>query len=277
MSEEETWFLQAQWATKYWAPQVQRQIAEATRGTPMMPRDVMTMIMAGRFNAIQMADGRIIYSMAAVQDISESLDILSQTKGSMLYRNNTLWQGVPPGSPGQVLTFTGLNSAPAWTGAGGGGGVGYQPLPQPLFQMEAGNVFVGNAWAGIPIYIDQTLSITGIRLAVFDGSAGHTAVVGLYTSGATGRPDQLVAQGTNPVTLTDNTVVELPFDAPPTLPAGGRYYLGPLILGAGNVNLAYSAFAYPQFHFATSLVILPSTAPAVTFGRANNGSYWSYI
>src|SRR3546814_3988250 len=54
-------FRQAQWATKYWPSPMVVDIAEAVKGTPLLPRDIMTMIMSGRAFMLTLADGRRSY------------------------------------------------------------------------------------------------------------------------------------------------------------------------------------------------------------------------
>lgn len=114
LTEEQEWFRQAQWASKYWPAQMQAQCAEAVKGTPLMPRDIMTMIMAGRAFCWVSEDGWKVYSVAARNDVSESLDVISQYPGSMLFRNSELWVPITGGTPGYKLTYKGENVPPAW-------------------------------------------------------------------------------------------------------------------------------------------------------------------
>ncbi len=90
--EQNELFRQYQWATKYFAPQIYIGWAEAVKGTPLLPRDIMTMLMSGRLCSLGMVDGRILYPMAAVQDISQSLDIITQVPGMVLRRGPVLWE-----------------------------------------------------------------------------------------------------------------------------------------------------------------------------------------
>jgi hypothetical protein len=61
--------------------------------------------------------------MAARQDISDSLDVLAQTPGTMLWRGSEFWQAIEPSdTPGYVLTSAGLVAPPSWEAPSGGGG-----------------------------------------------------------------------------------------------------------------------------------------------------------
>jgi hypothetical protein len=64
-----------------------------------------------------------IYSMAHVERISKSLDVFSRTRGVLLVRGDEVWEGLVPGSVGDVLRI-GSDGRPGWgqlavAGAGG--------------------------------------------------------------------------------------------------------------------------------------------------------------
>lgn len=122
--EHNDWFLQANWATKYWAPHLQQFYRDWVKGTPLMPRDLMIMTMANRFAMITLSDGRRLYPMPALTDVTQSLDVVGQTPGDMMYRGPSYWTAIPIGEAGQILTLN-ASSVPVWAngGAGGGGGL----------------------------------------------------------------------------------------------------------------------------------------------------------
>lgn len=104
--ERQDFFRQANMAAKWWSPFLQVQILEAIDGTPFLPRDLPVMIAYGRFASLTLDDGRQIFSMAQRNDISQSLDILAQLPGSMLYRGTDYWEGLNIGAPGQHLQIS---------------------------------------------------------------------------------------------------------------------------------------------------------------------------
>lgn len=93
-------FRQAQWAFKYQDAAVIDTITEMVAGTPLMPRDLFLMMVSGRAFAFQHEGEPIQYSMAAVQDVSESLDVISPNPGYMLLRGPQFWEGHPVPSGG---------------------------------------------------------------------------------------------------------------------------------------------------------------------------------
>ncbi len=60
--------------------------------------------------------------MAAVQDISDSLDVLAQDVGSLLVRYGDRWRALTGGSPGDVVTRQADGTPPSWQPTAGGGG-----------------------------------------------------------------------------------------------------------------------------------------------------------
>lgn len=94
--EQNDWFREASWAAKFLDPKTTKILMEWRKGTPILPRDLAFAMFAGRLFSIHMRDGRKIYSVAAQKDISDSLDVLGQLPGSMLWRTDLQWTFVPP-------------------------------------------------------------------------------------------------------------------------------------------------------------------------------------
>ena len=89
------WFRQAQYLWRYIDPKTQQMFQEATKGTPYMPRDLFTQMLAGRFAWFRRPDGETIVTQPSKTDVSYSLDAISQTPGDMLLRTANGWEGVP--------------------------------------------------------------------------------------------------------------------------------------------------------------------------------------
>ena len=145
--EQMEWFRQAQWATKYWPAFMQKDIAAAVKGTPLMPRDFMTMIMAGRAFIVQLEDGRRIYPMAGVNDVSLSLDVISQTVGSMMARGPAYWQPIEGGDAGFLLTSNGPDQIPSWQPGPSG------PAVQPWTLLKRWDFATDGAVADVPALV----------------------------------------------------------------------------------------------------------------------------
>jgi hypothetical protein len=123
--ERNEWFRQAQWATKYMDAEMYWQAQQAVQGTPLLPRDVLTMMMSGRLATFVMPDGKQYWSRQVVDSVSESLDVITAVPGTMLFRGPDRWIGIGPTIPGTVLSVPDEGGNPQWlppSGGGGGGG-----------------------------------------------------------------------------------------------------------------------------------------------------------
>lgn len=280
--DAQEWFRQAQWATKYWPAQMQHQCAEAVKGTPLMPRDLMTMIMAGRAWWWVDEQGRKVYSVAALKDVSDSLDIISQVPGSMLYRSPTLWAVIPAGAPGQVLTSQGPDDVPLWAAAGGGGAQTLLPPPGVDLLVSSAN-FGSPSIATVPAIATGAEPITGIVFPARFAHANLRVIPVIYggadpfagTPPATGAP--LLAEGP-PVAITvPNKLYACPFDVPFVPIAGRWYYVGFSVYGvAGNIQLAATGANVRQNFAAGTFSPAPAVLPTMTLGANNNAGWWTY-
>lgn len=116
------WFRQANLLAKYADPMSQARAKIMTAGTGLYPRDVLLSAMRGRLWHWADSSGWKWYSMAAIGDISESLDVLAQTLGDVLVRAGDRWRSAGSGDLDDVLTHQGPDNPPAWLPGGGGGG-----------------------------------------------------------------------------------------------------------------------------------------------------------
>ena len=141
------WFRQANLLAKYADANSQVRAKEMTEGSGMYPRDVLLKAMRGRLYFWVDDTGWKWYSMAAIGDISESLDVLAQTVGSVLVRAVDRWRAVAAGTPGQVLTYQGDADAPTWeTPAGAGAYLGGALLALAAPQTIPNNSEVALSW-----------------------------------------------------------------------------------------------------------------------------------
>jgi hypothetical protein len=96
-------FAQANRAFSYQDPQVSQWMMSQVEGTPLLPRDIMTMTMFGRLMQIVAPDGQDLWPMPARNDVSEALDVLGKQEGSTLIRGKDYWQALAA-SPGGSIT-----------------------------------------------------------------------------------------------------------------------------------------------------------------------------
>jgi len=107
-------FKQANWLTKYASAAVQMTQRAIVEGTQMLPRDLMIAAMYGRGPYIDIPGPQRRYPIAAIQDLSDTLDILGAVPGSVLVRASGLWEVRTPGVAGYVLTAQTPPAPAAW-------------------------------------------------------------------------------------------------------------------------------------------------------------------
>lgn len=117
------WFTQANRLAKYVDAASAIRAIDLTAKSGLYPRDVLLAAMRGRLYHWADETGWKWYSMAAIGDISESLDVLAQNVGGVLVRALDRWRAPDPGDVGDVLTYQGDAAAPDWQPPAGGGGV----------------------------------------------------------------------------------------------------------------------------------------------------------
>lgn len=143
------WFRQANLLAKYADAASHARAIEITAKSGLYPRDVLLAAMRGRLYQWNSPDGWKWYPVAAIEDISESLDVLAQTVGSVLVRATDRWRAVVGGVIGDVLTNQGPGAPPAWVAGGGGGGITQQVV------------------TGTPISPDNTVSFYDINIELY--------------------------------------------------------------------------------------------------------------
>lgn len=120
------WFRQQEFAIAGWmaanpSPLDYLTAVEMTKGTHQVPRDFLTMCAFGRAYTLVGPSG---IEWRNFRDVTNNpqyvLDQVTDEPGSMLYRSDIGWIGIPGGLNGQVLTFGA--SQPGWATPSGGGG-----------------------------------------------------------------------------------------------------------------------------------------------------------
>ena len=99
--------------------------------------------------------------MAAIGDVSESLDVLGQTVGDILVRALDRWRPPPPGSSGDVLTNAGPGAPPAWA------------TPVPPVTPFVGALVHKSANQGI---VKQTITVLSWDQEIYDLASLHDNV-----------------------------------------------------------------------------------------------------
>ncbi len=210
------WFRQANLLAKYVDAATMRKAIELTANTGMYPRDIILKAMRGRLYIWQDQTGKVWYPMAAIQDISESLDVLAQAVGSVLVRAADRWRAPEGAAIGNVLTYQGEDAAPVW-GPSAAGGLTYSQLA--FGASEIGN-YASQGW-GQDVAVPVTVYGASVRLS---GTGSLAGFVGLYLCGA-GTWDISEVLAVTPTVLGPTSALPylyLPFDTPVAVAADAR-------------------------------------------------------
>lgn len=266
----------------YWSTQVvklmdayQRDTSTwLARNTQLAAQDFMYICLFGRLGHMVRRDGKVIYSMAAMQDVSKTIDAIWQLKGGILVRGETWWEGLAPGSAGQVLTMSSSDE------------MGWEtPAPPPGSILQSQPVFTSfaassDAFAtqGTVYSIGKALTISKLTAYMAPASGQlYKAIVGtcsvaagLYT---------ITSISASPITAADlsgpDTWTEFPLSSPVTFAPGDFGFTcivrtngtttNPVPLGQGH-SLAQNA---PLPGRAWKAVQLASVNPVIgnTFGN----------
>jgi hypothetical protein len=197
-------------------------------------RDIYYMSLTGRLWSIPLKDEGTLYSMAQYADLSSLLDIASTVPGAVLYRGNTGWVALEPGTPGQVLAID-ATGFPYWTVApGGGGGIPSSTMYQLTADQAASSGEKTITWNSV-LYDDG---------AIFDPANPSRIVIpptatrwrmtlqGLLTNDATARVYQFF--------LRDQAGVQLPLPRPRPM-----FYRPQVTSGYINVRPNWSTGWFP--------------------------------
>lgn len=247
--EQEEWFRQANKAAKIVHSREQAAVRDATRGSPLQPRDLHIAAMAGRLWAIQLPAGSKIFPYAALKDVSDSLDTIEQRPGFILVRGDDDWKGQEFQSGGGAQWHWNLhyNAPPALSGS--------------LFAFKGGIYQAADAF-----------DISGLA-AHFQGVSGGSYKMVLC---ALSSANVIEAITETPVlALDDGLRVPRIWTATASIAAGKRYALLVGRLDAGDTYAFPTYFDAPgMFTVPLSLITggrLASVAPAVGMTVENAG------
>ncbi len=130
-------FRQANWAAKYFPAAIQMAYRKMVEGTQLLPRDLIVAGLLGRGLSYTTSEERQRYPMAAIRDLSETLDILGGLPSDVLGRGPDLWQAVRPAQAGQMLVSGAPGDAPNWQTLSPGSGV-WQQLQDKTLASDLG-------------------------------------------------------------------------------------------------------------------------------------------
>lgn len=130
--------------------------------------------------------------------ISSLLDLISSTRGTVLYRGASGWSPLAPGTAGYVLSTNGAGADPAWVAqSGGGGGVSYDPVI--LAETSLTHFWKMNEPAGSTSFVDSkggpSLTVTDTISNIAAGAPGviNDTETSVYFGGKATKSNGLVS------------------------------------------------------------------------------------
>jgi len=149
--------------------------------------------------AISAPGERTFWPVSVANEISGNLDVLEPTPGAMLFRGEQRWNGIPPGTAGQVLAMAPGNLSQVWVKGQGPAliaealaasnvidiqGLDFDPWRMVDIDLHSLQVSVDAAAVNLQLYIDGTLITSGYKYCGQEQSTGGASSVFNSTSAA---------------------------------------------------------------------------------------------
>lgn len=254
--EQNNWFRDCLALIKRLEPGFMERMYTYTKGTPLLPRDLAMMIIAGRFCYFKMADGTRMFSEVVMVEVSEALDVISQAPGSIMIRGEEVWSYFLVGDPGFLLAAGAAGENPVWIPPPESGAVdryGWTNL-----QPKTGSTFALNNFGGLVYVMPKTAEVESILWRVRTANAASKITPAIYAIDETGNLGALLASGPQVTGVTAGENI-FPLTAPLGLAAGQMIAFGvqALISSVSATNAPGAA----QVSFGASGA-LPNPAPA---------------
>jgi hypothetical protein len=264
--------------TAYMSSGAQTFARDLASSSKLLPRDFLMIALFNRIGYLIMRDGRKVYGMPSIIDVSNLLDAIAQVEGDLMFRGEDLWARLPIGVLNDVLTV-GPDGLPIWSAAPPPPSSGQPFMAPPLLKPTvAGVTFNPGNFTALPVMASAETEVTGVKVPVTAIGTSRTIraaiyedVSGLMTGGT------LVAESQSQAASLG--VMTIPFDAPVTLDPDRFYYMGIIVYGgSGNVQLMTVDVTRNSYQFfADAAAPLPATAPASTSGTGGTQfSWWGY-
>jgi hypothetical protein len=121
------------------------------------------------------ANGKILGRLSnalGFATLSDFIDAIGSTQGSILYRGASGWAILTPGTSGHVLTSNGAGANPSYQAGGGGS---FQPIPSSNATIGVGSVVAAANFSGGTVNSESTTAGSGLRpvYASYDPGSGN--------------------------------------------------------------------------------------------------------
>lgn len=147
--EQQERFANANFLAKFAPGELQQSAIRLGSKGPLYPRDYLVSSMFGGIWIFHLPDGRRVYPMSLVKDMTRDLDIIAQMPGMLMARDELVWAPVQPTADGQVLYWPDKDAVPVPVSPGpeiGGHYLTSMPIGSANTQAWAGkfNIFTAN-------------------------------------------------------------------------------------------------------------------------------------
>lgn len=154
----------------------------------------MLAFMYGRAFALQLTNGKQIYSMAARSDVSQSLDVLGNTQGSILIRGPKYWEVQKAGDivyvGATIYLAANINNVNTTAGF---------IIPWDTIQQNVGNwVDFGTAPKGVIVPPSVNFVDICAKIGGNNNGSGNRIIVELQKNGANLTPFREITDGAQP-------------------------------------------------------------------------------
>lgn len=174
---------------KRWPADQQADYRTACEGTALLPTDLIMMTIYGNCLAVRLQDGKVYYHMITRAKVSESLDVLSQNVGAMLFRGDTFWQSLELGNPLQFLRINATGDGFEWSDSPAIGGI--TQIASETLAADAANIDIQNipnAFASLRLQVrgrtSQAIALSDIRCRFNNDAGANYDYVGWSRGGA---------------------------------------------------------------------------------------------
>lgn len=203
---------------------------------------------------------------ASVQAI---LNLVSTTRGAILYRGAAVWSALLPGAAGSFLKTNGAGADPVWDVAGGGGG-GLTTLGKPeLSTTQSPSV---NFYIMKMVLVDANFTINKIAFEMSAAVPTTKYQPFVYASSAAGVPGALLGSGAQ-VTGAVAGYNEAPLSAPVNVLKGQLIWIGANVTTAALAGMWAQVGGLSAFSANGGSTVPANPSPGVTTFISANSIY----
>lgn len=204
--------------------------------------------------------------------MSQILDFLGVTRGSIIYRGASGWTLLPPGTSGNVLQTNGTGADPTWvTPASGGGGI--STIGNTVFATSTTPAV--NFYVGTTIFVPAAFTINKIcfETTAATATAKYQAFVYHATPAAASASGQTLLGSSIQITGTVAGYNEVALTSPLLVAKGDIIFIGVSVITAAITGLWTPGTGLSAFAANGSTTVPATTAPTLSYSTAAASQY----